>query len=130
MYISIKNFKKCNKKNDTNFKQYHLGAVLNLVVYRTTLHKFSAIKARPVQCYRPFSYSFNVASSIVNVASVIFRSLSFFLCVSYFFSYIFFLTILTWKNFSWTEFSTKIHWTTRLADSDVFHMFRPSVNFF
>ena len=30
------------------------------------------------------------------------------------------LTILTWKNLHFTEFSTKIHWDTRLAASDVF----------
>ena len=31
-----------------------------------------------------------------------------------------YLTILTWKNFCFNEFSTKIHWNTRLAASDVF----------
>ena len=29
-----------------------------------------------------------------------------------------------------TEFSTKIHWNTRLAASDVFHMFTQSIKFF
>ena len=29
------------------------------------------------------------------------------------------LTILTWKNLGFTEFSTKIRWNTRLAASDV-----------
>ena len=40
-----------------------------------------------------------------------------------FFNRSFELTILTWKNFCFTEFSTKIHWNTRLAASDIFHMF-------
>ena len=40
-----------------------------------------------------------------------------------------FLTILT-GNMCFTEFSTKIHWNTRLATSDVFHMFTQSVKFF
>ena len=31
-----------------------------------------------------------------------------------------YLTILTWKNFCFNEFSTKIHWNARLAASDVF----------
>ena len=33
------------------------------------------------------------------------------------------LTILTLKNLSFTEFSTKIHWNTRLAASDLFHVY-------
>ena len=33
------------------------------------------------------------------------------------------LTVLTVKNFCFTEFSTKIHWNGRLAACDVFHMF-------
>ena len=40
------------------------------------------------------------------------------------------LTILTWKNLCFTEFSTKIHWNTRLAASDVFLMFTQSIKFF
>ena len=32
------------------------------------------------------------------------------------------LTILTWKNLCFTEFSTKIHWNARLAASDVFRL--------
>ena len=39
---------------------------------------------------------------------------------------LFALMILTWKNLGFTEFSTKIHWSTRLAASDVFHMFTQS----
>ena len=34
------------------------------------------------------------------------------------------------ENFCFTEFSTKIHWNTRLAASDVFHMFTQSIKFF
>ena len=30
------------------------------------------------------------------------------------------LTILTWTNWCFTEFSTKTHWNTRLAASDIF----------
>ena len=37
------------------------------------------------------------------------------------------LTILTWKNLCFAEFNTKIHWNTRLAASDVFHMFTESI---
>ena len=40
------------------------------------------------------------------------------------------LTILTWKNLCLAEFSTKIHWNTRLAASDVFHIFIQSIKFF
>ena len=40
------------------------------------------------------------------------------------------LTTLTWKNLCFTEFSTKIHWNTVLAASDVFHMFTQSIKFF
>ena len=40
------------------------------------------------------------------------------------------LTILTAKNFCFTEFSTKINWNTRLAASDVFLMFTQSIKFF
>ena len=45
------------------------------------------------------------------------------------------LTILNkWKKLRkklcFTEFSTKIHWNTRLAASDVFHMFIQSIKFF
>ena len=40
------------------------------------------------------------------------------------------LTILAWKNLCFTEFSTKIHWNTRLAAADVFHMFTQSIKFF
>ena len=32
-------------------------------------------------------------------------------------------SILTWKNLWFTEFSTKTHWITRLAASDVFFFF-------
>ena len=39
------------------------------------------------------------------------------------------LTILTEKNVCFTEFSTKIHWNTMLAASDVFHIFTQSINF-
>ena len=39
------------------------------------------------------------------------------------------LTILTWKNLCFTEFSTKIHWNTRFAASRVFHMFTQSFKF-
>ena len=35
------------------------------------------------------------------------------------------LNILTWKNLCFTE---KIHWNTRLAASDVFHMLTQSIN--
>ena len=38
-------------------------------------------------------------------------------------------TYLT-KNLCFTEFSTKIHWNTKLAASDVFHMFTQSIKFF
>ena len=41
-----------------------------------------------------------------------------------------FLTILTWKNLGFTEFSTTIHWNKRLAAFDVFHMFTQSIKFF
>ena len=34
------------------------------------------------------------------------------------------LTVLTWKTLCFTE---KIHWNTRLAGSDVFHMFTQSI---
>ena len=34
------------------------------------------------------------------------------------------------KNLCFTEFSTKIHWNTRLAASNVFHMFKQSIKFF
>ena len=37
------------------------------------------------------------------------------------------LTILTWKNLRFTEFSTKINRNTRLAVSDVFHKFTQSI---
>ena len=37
--------------------------------------------------------------------------------------------MLTWKNLLFTEFITKINWNTRLAASDVFHIFT-QVNFF
>ena len=37
------------------------------------------------------------------------------------------LTILTWKNLSFTE---KMHWNRRLAASDVFYMFTRSIKFF
>ena len=40
------------------------------------------------------------------------------------------LTILTWNNFRFTEFSTKIHRNTRLAAPDVFHIFTQSIKFF
>ena len=40
------------------------------------------------------------------------------------------LTILTWKDLCFTEFSTKVHWNTRLAASDVCHMFTQSIKFF
>ena len=40
------------------------------------------------------------------------------------------LTILTEKNLCFTEFSTKIHWNTGVAASDVFRMFTQSINFF
>ena len=40
------------------------------------------------------------------------------------------LMIHTRKNLYFTELSTKIHWNTRLAASDVFHMFTQSINFF
>ena len=40
----------------------------------------------------------------------------------------FLLTILTGKNLCFTEFSTKIHSNTKLAASDVFHMFTRSFN--
>ena len=43
---------------------------------------------------------------------------------------IFFSTILTWKNLCFTEFSAKILWNTRVAASDVFHMFTQSIKFF
>ena len=39
----------------------------------------------------------------------------------------FVLTMLTWKNLCFTD---KIHWNTRLASSDVFHMFTQSIKFF
>ena len=39
------------------------------------------------------------------------------------------LTTLTWKNLCITELSTKIHSNTRLAASQVFHMFTPSIKF-
>ena len=48
--------------------------------------------------------------------------------LQFYFMYV--LTILTGKNFYFTEFSTKIHWNTRLAASDVFHMFTQSIKFF
>ena len=40
------------------------------------------------------------------------------------------LTILTSNNLCFTEFSANIHWNTRLAASDVFHMFTQSIKFF
>ena len=40
------------------------------------------------------------------------------------------LTILTRKNFSLTEFSTKIHRNTRSGASDVFHMFTNQLSSF
>ena len=40
------------------------------------------------------------------------------------------LTILTWKNLYFTEFSTIIDWNARLAASDVFHIFTQSIKFF
>ena len=40
------------------------------------------------------------------------------------------LTTLTWKNLCITELSTKIHSNTRLAASQVFHMFMQSIKFF
>ena len=40
------------------------------------------------------------------------------------------LTILTGKNLSFNEFSTKIHWNAKLAVFDVFHMFTQSIKFF
>ena len=40
------------------------------------------------------------------------------------------LTILTGKNLCFTKFNTKTHWNTRLAPSDVFHMFTKSIKFF
>ena len=40
------------------------------------------------------------------------------------------LTILTGKNWCFTNFSAKIHWNTRLAASDVYHMFTQSIKFF
>ena len=40
------------------------------------------------------------------------------------------LTILKGKNLYFTEFSTKIHCNTRLAASDVFHMFTQPIKFF
>ena len=39
------------------------------------------------------------------------------------------LTILTGRNLCFTEFSTNIHRNTRLAASDVFHMFPQSIKF-
>ena len=39
------------------------------------------------------------------------------------------LTILTWKNMRFSEFSTKNHSNTRLAACDVFHMFTRSIKF-
>ena len=33
-----------------------------------------------------------------------------------------YLTILTWKNFRFNEFSSKIHWNARLAASEVFQV--------
>ena len=39
-------------------------------------------------------------------------------------------TILTGKNLCFTELSTKIHGNTRLAASDVVHMFTQSIQFF
>ena len=39
------------------------------------------------------------------------------------------LTILTWKNLRFTELSTKINLNTRLAVSDVCHMFTQSIKF-
>ena len=50
----------------------------------------------------------------------------------YWFRSVYFLAlmILTWKNLFLTEFSTKIHWNTRLAASDTFHMFTQSIKFF
>ena len=40
------------------------------------------------------------------------------------------LMIHTGKNLCFTEFNTKIHLNTRLAASDVFHMFTESIKFF
>ena len=40
------------------------------------------------------------------------------------------LTIHTWKNLCFTEFSTKIYWNAKLAASDVFHMSTQSIKFF
>ena len=40
------------------------------------------------------------------------------------------LTILTGKNLCFTKFSTKTHWITRLAASDVLHMFTQLIKFF
>ena len=40
------------------------------------------------------------------------------------------LRIHTGKNLCFTEFSTKIHRNTRLAASDVFHMFTQLIKFF
>ena len=37
------------------------------------------------------------------------------------------LTMLIGKDLCFTEFSTKIHWNTRLATSNVFHMFTQSI---
>ena len=41
-----------------------------------------------------------------------------------------FLAILTWSNLCFTELSTKILWNTKLAASDIFHMFTQSIKFF
>ena len=40
------------------------------------------------------------------------------------------LIILIGKNLCFTEISTKFHWSTRLAASDVFHVFTQSIQFF
>ena len=37
------------------------------------------------------------------------------------------LTILTWTNLYFTE---KVHWNTRLAAPDIFHIFTKSIKFF
>ena len=40
------------------------------------------------------------------------------------------LTILTWKNLHFIEFSTEIHWNIRLAASDDFHMLHNQLSSF
>ena len=95
---------------------------------------FELLKSSSVVCFRRF----------INVAVKMFR-----LCqVLQFFFYLDFLswtfmihrtagergaislTIFTGKNLCFTEFSTKIHWNTKLAASDFFHMFTQSIKFF